>query len=143
MKVSCFVGLSILSLGSSLLACEKYSGTAGAVDPCCHGLAYLYPFGAEYGDQTTTICDGTFPMELLLLLGAYAYITAQFTADCSDLIYFPPGKPFLFFDRSWSSVYLGSNGLFSFGASDTAFISQAFPIQGSPLIAPLYVLQWG
>lgn len=61
-------------------------------------------------------------------------------ADCFNLINFPAGVTFAFFGVSYSSVYLNSNGLLSFGAQNIAYTSQSFPISGTPAVAPLWVI---
>lgn len=58
MRLASCVLFYVVSLSIALLDCKEYSGSAGIVDPCCHGLAYLYSFGPSFGDQQTTICDG-------------------------------------------------------------------------------------
>lgn len=102
------------ALAMPLLSCSLYSGTSATRDPCCRGLAYVYNFGPSYGDSVTGTCD-----------------------DCSNLVSFPVGRSFSFFGVSYASVYLNSNGLLSFGAQNTVYTSQAFPISGTPAVAPL------
>lgn len=50
---------------------------------------------------------------------------------------FPAGRPFSFFGRTYTSVYVNNNGLLSFNAAVGTYIAQAFPITTNDIIAPL------
>ena len=55
----CIASLCAL-VSADPLSADDYSGTGTDRDPCCHRLAYLYPFGPLQSDTALGACDGKF-----------------------------------------------------------------------------------
>ncbi|XP_025048165.1 sushi, nidogen and EGF-like domain-containing protein 1 [Alligator sinensis] len=77
--------------------------------------ALLYPSGVELGDRRTPLADD----------GASPPV--------------PLSVPFHFYRRTYHTLYVNNNGLLSFGAPETQYTSDPFPLpDGRALVAPFW-----
>ena len=98
------------------LRAQDYSGSSSTRDPCCHGTAFLYPFGAAAADSMGPAVD-----------------------DGDADVTFPDATPFVFYGVSYTDVFPSTNGIIALGTSELdAWQNYNLPValtSGTPFIA--------